>query len=171
VSGVQLALNVDDIDATVVFYSQLFDAEPAKRRPGYANFILDEPALKLVPIENPGHGGSLNPARRRGRLDRGRSSRPAIRRTRNADPGAGGTTCCYALQDKIGSPARAASRGRSTPFSPTPASTLRARPASTATYTPPPHLASAAAATPTPPKRTIPRPPTRAARSEPLFPA
>ena len=47
-SRVQLAPNVDDIDAAVVFYSQLFDAEPAKRRPGYANFALDEPALKLV---------------------------------------------------------------------------------------------------------------------------
>ena len=60
VSRVQLALNVDDIDAAVAFYSQLFDAEPAKRRPGYANFALDEPALKLVLIENPGRGGSLN---------------------------------------------------------------------------------------------------------------
>ena len=59
-SRVQLALNVDDIDAAVAFYSQLFDAEPAKRRPGYANFALAEPALKLVLIENPGQGGSLN---------------------------------------------------------------------------------------------------------------
>ena len=47
-SGVQLAPNVDDIDAAVVFYSQLFDAEPAKRRPEYANFALDEPALTLM---------------------------------------------------------------------------------------------------------------------------
>ena len=59
-SRVQLALNVDSIDEAVTFYSRLFNAEPAKRRPGYANFALDEPALKLVLIENPGHGGSLN---------------------------------------------------------------------------------------------------------------
>ncbi len=59
-SRVQLALNVDDIDTAVAFYSQLLHAEPAKRRPGYANFALDDPALKLVLIENPGTGGSLN---------------------------------------------------------------------------------------------------------------
>ncbi len=59
-SRVQLALNVDDIDAAIAFYSQLFNAEPAKRRPGYANFTLNEPALKLVLIENPERGGSLN---------------------------------------------------------------------------------------------------------------
>lgn len=61
-SRVQLALNVDDIDEAVTFYSRLFDAEPAKRRPGYANLALDEPALKLVLIENPGRGGSSNRA-------------------------------------------------------------------------------------------------------------
>src|ERR671920_137156 len=59
-SRVQLALNVDDIDAAVDFYSKLFAATPAKRRPGYANFALDEPALKLVLIESPGKGGSIN---------------------------------------------------------------------------------------------------------------
>jgi len=49
---VQLAVNVDDIDA-----AGAFSAVPAKRRPGYANFALDDPALKLVLIENPGSGG------------------------------------------------------------------------------------------------------------------
>src|SRR6186713_1416118 len=57
---VQLALNVDDMDAAVTFYSQLFGTEPAKRRPGYANFAIAEPPLKLVLIENPGEGGSVN---------------------------------------------------------------------------------------------------------------
>ncbi len=59
-SRVQLALNVDDIDEGVKFYTQLFGVEPAKRRPGYANFAIDDPALKLVLLENPGKGGSLN---------------------------------------------------------------------------------------------------------------
>ena len=101
-SRVQLALNVDDIDAAVTFYSQLFDAEPAKRRPGYANFALDEPALKLVLIENPGKGGSLNhlgvevP-----------STDDVIAATRKFNAAGmpteveDGTTCCYALQDKV----------------------------------------------------------------------
>ncbi len=49
-SRVQLALNVDDVDEAVAFYSKLFGVEPAKRRPGYANFAVEEPALKLVLI-------------------------------------------------------------------------------------------------------------------------
>ena len=57
---VQLALNVNDIDQAVAFYSKLFGTEPAKRRPGYANFAITEPPLKLVLLENPGQGGSLN---------------------------------------------------------------------------------------------------------------
>jgi len=52
VSRVQLALNVSDIDAAVAFYSKLFGAKPAKRQPGYANFAIAEPPLKLVLIEN-----------------------------------------------------------------------------------------------------------------------
>src|SRR5216683_7382850 len=57
---VQLALNVNDIDEAVAFYARLFGAEPAKRRPGYANFAIAEPPLKLVLLENPGQGGTLN---------------------------------------------------------------------------------------------------------------
>src|ERR1700684_3838362 len=65
-SRVQLALNVSDIDEAVEFYSKLFEAEPAKRQPGYANFAIADPPLKLVLMEDPtarGHGtiGALNP--------------------------------------------------------------------------------------------------------------
>lgn len=56
----QLALNVEDVDAAVGFYTKLFGAEPAKRRPGYANFAIDEPPLKLVLFEAPGAGGTVN---------------------------------------------------------------------------------------------------------------
>ena len=59
-SRVQLALNVDDIDDAVAFYSKLFDAQPAKRRPGYANFAIAEPPLKLVLFEGQGEPGSIN---------------------------------------------------------------------------------------------------------------
>src|SRR5919204_1992294 len=59
-SRVQLALNVDDIEEAVSFYAKLFGTEPAKRRPGYANFAIADPPLKLVLLENPGHGGTLN---------------------------------------------------------------------------------------------------------------
>ena len=58
-SRVQLALNVSDIDEAVAFYSKLFATEPAKRKPGYANFAIADPPLKLVLIEGEG-GGTLN---------------------------------------------------------------------------------------------------------------
>ena len=51
-SRVQLALNVADLDEAISFYSRLFATEPAKVRPGYANFAVAEPPLKLVLIEN-----------------------------------------------------------------------------------------------------------------------
>ena len=101
-SRVQLALNVDDIDEAVAFYAKLFDAEPAKRRPGYANFAIAEPPLKLVLLENPGEGGSINHLG----VEVGSTDEvvAATRRlmaegleTRIED----GTTCCYALQDKV----------------------------------------------------------------------
>jgi catechol 2,3-dioxygenase-like lactoylglutathione lyase family enzyme len=57
---VQLALNVTDLDEAISFYSKLFEAEPAKRRPGYANFAIANPPLKLVLFENPGEAGTLN---------------------------------------------------------------------------------------------------------------
>ncbi|MFN2587320.1 MAG: ArsI/CadI family heavy metal resistance metalloenzyme [Actinomycetota bacterium] len=101
-SRVQLALNVDDVDEAVAFYSKLFGVAPAKRRQGYANFAVEEPALKLVLIENEGLGGTLNHlgvevastdevAAATGRLE---SEGLA---TRAED----GVTCCYALQDKV----------------------------------------------------------------------
>jgi catechol 2,3-dioxygenase-like lactoylglutathione lyase family enzyme len=59
-SRIQLALNVSNIDEAVEFYSKLFGTEPAKRHPGYANFAIAQPPLKLVLIENPQAAGSLN---------------------------------------------------------------------------------------------------------------
>ena len=58
-SRVQLALNVSDVDAAVDFYTKLFATAPAKRKPGYANFEIAEPPLKLVLIES-AEGGTLN---------------------------------------------------------------------------------------------------------------
>jgi len=58
-SRIQLAMNVSDLDAAVEFYSKLFATEPAKRKPGYANFSIDEPPLKLVLFEGP-EGGTIN---------------------------------------------------------------------------------------------------------------
>lgn len=101
-SRVQLALNVEDLDAAVEFYSRLFATEPAKRQPGYANFAIADPPLKLVLFESPGKGGTLNHlgvevattdevAAATGRLsDEGLD-------TRTEDS----VTCCYAVQDKV----------------------------------------------------------------------
>jgi predicted enzyme related to lactoylglutathione lyase len=60
VSRVQLALNVNDLAESIAFYAKLFNTEPAKIHPGYANFAVSQPPLKLVLIENPGQGGSIN---------------------------------------------------------------------------------------------------------------
>ncbi len=57
---VQLALNVNDLDESIAFYRKLFGTEPAKVRPGYANFAIADPPLKLILMENRGQGGSLN---------------------------------------------------------------------------------------------------------------
>ena len=59
-SRLQLALNVSDLDQAVDFYSKLFGTEPAKRKPGYANFAIAEPPLKLVLIEGTGTPGTMN---------------------------------------------------------------------------------------------------------------
>src|SRR5512139_288540 len=59
-SRLQLALNVDDLETSIAFYSTLFDTAPHKVRPGYANFAVAQPPLKLVLIENAGKGGSIN---------------------------------------------------------------------------------------------------------------
>ena len=59
-SRVQLAINVENLDEAIDFYSRLFDAVPAKVQPGYANFAIADPPLKLVLFENQGKGGSIN---------------------------------------------------------------------------------------------------------------
>jgi len=59
-SRVQLAINVDNLDEAIMFYSKLFATKPVKTRPGYANFAITDPPLKLVLFENPGDGGSIN---------------------------------------------------------------------------------------------------------------
>jgi catechol 2,3-dioxygenase-like lactoylglutathione lyase family enzyme len=107
VARVQLALNVADIDAAVTFYSTLFNTEPAKRRPGYANFAIDEPPLKLVLIEHPedrgrGVGGALNHLG----IEVPSTDEVAAATRRLAAQGLvteveEATTCCYAVQDKV----------------------------------------------------------------------
>src|SRR5438067_11889946 len=60
VSRVQLALNVSNLDQAIDFYSKLFATEPAKVRPGYANFAIADPPLKLVLFENRDADARLN---------------------------------------------------------------------------------------------------------------
>src|SRR5271163_2869472 len=101
-SRVQLALNVDDLDEAITFYSKLFNTEPAKVRPGYANFAVAEPPLKLILMENPGHGGSINhlgvEVADALAVD---SEQARLAREGFAALDERGTTCCYAKQDKF----------------------------------------------------------------------
>ena len=98
---VQLALNVPDLDEAIRFYNTVFNAEPAKVRPGYANYALVEPPLKLVLIENPGASERLN------HLGvEVASTDDVIAHTQRLGEQLPirleeGTECCYALQDKV----------------------------------------------------------------------
>ena len=102
-SRVQLALRVADLEGSIAFYSRLFGAEPVKRRPGYANFAIAEPPLKLVLIE----GAPGEPTR----MDHlgVEVETPAQVAAATARLTADGlptlteenTACCYAVQDKV----------------------------------------------------------------------
>lgn len=98
----QLALNVRDIDQAVAYYSDLFGAKPHKRRPGYANFAIDSPPLKLVLFENPGADERLNhlgvEVEKEAELDavRERLDAAGLIQEEQRD-----STCCHATQNKI----------------------------------------------------------------------
>ncbi|KIU14837.1 ArsI/CadI family heavy metal resistance metalloenzyme [Mycolicibacterium llatzerense] len=101
-SRVQLALNVDNLDESIAFYRKLFGAEPVKVKPGYANFAIANPPLKLVLLENPGHGGSVNHLG----VEVESSDTVHAEIARLTDAGMFteeeiGTTCCFATQDKV----------------------------------------------------------------------
>jgi len=102
VSRIQLALDVEDIEAATAFYAKLFATEPAKTRPGYANFVITDPPLKLVLLENPGSGGTLNHLG----VEVASVDDVDAERTRLATLGLASTeerdsTCCYARQTKF----------------------------------------------------------------------
>lgn len=101
-SRVQLALNVDSLDEAITFYSTLFNTEPAKVKKGYANFAVAEPPLKLVLIENSGQGGTINHLGVE--VESSDSVHAEIARLTDAGLFTDeemGTTCCFALQDKV----------------------------------------------------------------------
>ena len=100
---VQLALRVADLEGSIAFYSKLFGTEPAKRRPGYANFAIAEPPLKLVLLE--GENDELTRIDHLG-VEVEDSAQVTAATTRLADEGLAtdaeeNTTCCYAVQDKV----------------------------------------------------------------------
>ena len=102
-SRVQLALRVADLEGSVAFYSKLFGAEPAKRRPGYANFAIAEPPLKLVLIEGtPGEPTRMDHLG----VEVQTTDEVAAATARLAAEGLAtateeDTACCYAVQDKV----------------------------------------------------------------------
>jgi catechol 2,3-dioxygenase-like lactoylglutathione lyase family enzyme len=106
-SRVQLALNVSDLDAAIEFYAKLFSAPPAKVRPGYANFAIEDPPLKLVLIETRhDRGTGLTSALNHLGVEvetpeevvraNGRLAADGLTTTGEQE-----TTCCYAVQDKV----------------------------------------------------------------------
>ena len=101
-SRVQLALNVDDLDASIAFYTKLFQTPPAKVREGYANFAIADPPLKLVLFANAGEPGTLNHIG----VEVESTDEVAAAAARMEAEGAAcnvreATSCCYAVQDKV----------------------------------------------------------------------
>jgi catechol 2,3-dioxygenase-like lactoylglutathione lyase family enzyme len=100
-SRVQLALNVPDIDSAVEFYSKLFATEPAKRKPGYANFAIADPPLKLVLFEKAGADARLNHLG----VEVASSDEVWAHQARLSEEGVDSVeesgTCCFAKQDKV----------------------------------------------------------------------
>jgi catechol 2,3-dioxygenase-like lactoylglutathione lyase family enzyme len=102
-SRVQLALRVSDLEASIAFYRSLFGVEPAKRRPGYANFVVTEPPLKLVLIE--GEAGQPTVMDHFG-VEVETTDQVGVATARLSELGLfteveKDTTCCYAVQDKV----------------------------------------------------------------------
>ncbi|MDH3685897.1 MAG: VOC family protein [Myxococcales bacterium] len=98
----QLALNVKDLDAAVDFYSKMFGAPVNKRKPGYANFAIDEPPLKLVLFEQPDATERINHLGVE--VFDGENVDAATERIRAAGMDhlvEDETTCCYAKADKV----------------------------------------------------------------------
>ena len=101
-SRIQLSINVSDFDAAVAFYSRLFGAAPAKLRPGYANFAIDDPPLKLV-LNCPGNGpgGAINHLGVEVSSTGEVAGAEARMQAAGLDPEPeAGAVCCYARQDK-----------------------------------------------------------------------
>jgi hypothetical protein len=100
-SRIQLALNVNDIDAAVEFYATLFATPPAKRRPGYASFAVENPPLKLVLFENSEETGTLNHLGvERSSISEVDAEADRLRSAGLALDVEGDVVCCYARQDK-----------------------------------------------------------------------
>ena len=106
-SRVQLALNVSDIEEAVAFYSKLFGIGPTKRQPGYANFAISDPPLKLVLMENGsqranGIVGALNHLGIEVRTpDEVAAATGLLSDAGIATKVENGSNCCYAVQDKV----------------------------------------------------------------------
>jgi hypothetical protein len=102
VSRLQLALNVSNLEESIDFYSRYFNTSPAKVRPGYANFAIEEPPLKLILMQGNGQPGSIN------HLGVEVFSTDEVRAKTEYLASRGfpvdvedETTCCYAVQDKV----------------------------------------------------------------------
>jgi catechol 2,3-dioxygenase-like lactoylglutathione lyase family enzyme len=101
-SRIQLALNVRDVESATRFYADLFGVPPAKERPGYANFVVADPPLKLVLVENAGAASALNHLG----VEVASAADVVAATVRFAASGLRHTTpavdsCCHAVQDKV----------------------------------------------------------------------
>jgi catechol 2,3-dioxygenase-like lactoylglutathione lyase family enzyme len=93
----QLALNVADLDAAVDFYTRMFGVGPAKTKPGYANFAIEQPPLKLVLFEGEGESGTINHLGvETETIDEVVAAEARLHESGLATSGVDDTLCCYA---------------------------------------------------------------------------
>ncbi len=98
----QLALNVENLEEAVTFYEKLFGATVNKRKPGYANFAIEQPPLKLVLFELPDAPERLNhlgvEVFEDGEVS---AATERLKAAGLAELVEDETTCCYAKADKV----------------------------------------------------------------------
>ena len=92
---------VDDLTASIAFYSKLFGHSPTKQQQDYAKWMLEDPRLNFA-ISSRGHAAGVNHFGMQAESPEELESLKAL-----ADDASGGTTldqgeaaCCYAKSEK-----------------------------------------------------------------------
>jgi catechol 2,3-dioxygenase-like lactoylglutathione lyase family enzyme len=97
-----VAVNVKNLDQSVLFYTHLFGVEPVKVKPAYAKFDLEQPALNFTLNEGGEVSGGLNHLGIQvSSIEEVFKAKERLQQANLATFDEMNTNCCYARQDKI----------------------------------------------------------------------